>query len=78
MMGIKVIIENTDVNRSLEVFHNPADGWSTNITPGARVGCHFTDEQELVIRRSCSMSDLTPAPVEVAPEAAAPLVFGEE
>lgn len=76
-MTQKVIIENTDANRAIQVFHNPSDGWSNTVTPGARVGCCFGDGQELVIRRAsaeptvvdddtafegANNSNLTPAP----------------
>lgn len=67
-MGIKVIIENTDANRSLEVFHNPDDEWNTTISPGGRVGCLFENEQELVIRRTNLTADKVPAPIAVDDE----------
>lgn len=64
-MGTKVIIENTDANRNLEVFHNPDDGFAITITPGSRVGCLFTNEQELVIRRTNMTTELIPEPTAV-------------
>lgn len=67
-MSIKVIIENTDANRSVEVFHNPDDDWCTLIPPGSKVGCHFNNGQELMIRRHELTQDLTPAPTQVDDE----------